>query len=273
MRTLSTTPHPQLRAPGSPPLVYAHRGGAALRPENTIAAFDHGLSFGADGIEFDVHLSRDGVVVVHHDTTLERTTSGRGRVSDFTADELARVDAGHWFQPAGEGGYPFRGRGEGIPRLQTVLERYPGVLLIIELKENNRELAHRVIDALRAAKSVDRAALGSFYWRGLHAAREYEPRISTGASQEETRWALYRSRLRWPIRNTAYRELQVPERAGRTTVVSPAFIAHAHRAGLPVKIWTVNERADMTRLISWGADAIISDRPDVAVDVVRAMPA
>jgi glycerophosphoryl diester phosphodiesterase len=147
------------------------------------------------------------------------------------------------------------------------------VLLIIELKENNRELAHGVIDALRAAKSVDRAALGSFYRRGLHAAREYEPRISTGASQEETRWALYRSRLRWPIRNTAYRELQVPERAGRTTVVSPAFIAHAHRAGLPVKIWTVNERADMTRLISWGADAIISDRPDVAVDVVRAMPA
>ena len=83
------------------PLVYAHRGGAALRPENTIASFDHGLSLGADGLEFDVHLSRDGVVVVHHDATLERTTERtRQRSRRCTADELAQLDAGYWFTPA-----------------------------------------------------------------------------------------------------------------------------------------------------------------------------
>ena len=81
-------------------IVYAHRGGAKLRPENTLLAFDHGLALGADGLEFDVHLSRDGVVVIHHDTTLDRTTNGRGPLAALTADELARLDAGHNFAPS-----------------------------------------------------------------------------------------------------------------------------------------------------------------------------
>jgi glycerophosphoryl diester phosphodiesterase len=103
----------------------------------------------------------------------------------------------------------------------------------------------------------------------LTAVREYEPRIATGASKEETRWALYRSWIRWPLGTTRYRELLVPERSGATRVVSPGFIAHAHRAGLSVKVWIVNDADDIRRLLRWGADAIISDRPDVAVAVVR----
>src|SRR5436189_4356156 len=109
---------------GLRPLVYAHRGGAALRPENTIASFDYGLSLGADGLEFDVHLSRDGVVVVHHDATLERTTNGRGPLAALTADELCRLDAGYNFAD-------FRGAAGGIPRLDELLRRYPAVPLII----------------------------------------------------------------------------------------------------------------------------------------------
>jgi glycerophosphoryl diester phosphodiesterase len=253
-------------------LVYAHRGGAALRPENTIVAFDHGLSYGADGLEFDVHLSRDGIVVVHHDETLERTTGVPGRIADRTADELSRLDAGFTFQPSGDGGgsgFPYRGLGIGIPRLRDVLARYASARLIVELKVNEPELARRTIDEIRAASALDRVALGSFYWRVLYTARTYEPRIVTGASQEEARWALYRSWVRWPLGRSSYREFQVPERSGMTTIVTPRFIAHAHRAGLPVKIWTVNAEADIRRLLEWGTDAIISDRPDVAVRVVR----
>ena len=251
--------------------MYAHRGGAALRPENTIVSFDHGLALGADGLELDVRLSRDGVVVVHHDATLDRTTSGRGGLSDFTADELARLDAGCRFQPPGAGvtEFPFQGQGIGVPRLRAVLTRYPSIPLIIELKSNDSELALRTVDELRLAGALDRASLGSFYWRVLNAAREDEPRIRTGASREETRWALYRSRLRWPIRHAAFQEFQVPEAVGRTTVVTPRFIAHAHRAGLPVKVWTVDDAEDMRRLIEWGVDALISDRPDIAVPVVK----
>ena len=251
------------------PLVYAHRGGALLRPENTIVAFDYGIACGADGLEFDVHLSRDGIVVVHHDDTLGRTTGAPGRVADRTADELAALDAGFTFQVMGDGAprFPYRGLGIGIPRLRDVLARYPTARCIIELKGNEPELARRTIDEIRRASAVERTALGSFYWRVLNAARAYEPRIPTGASQEETRWALYRSWVGWPLGRTRYREFQVPERMGLNTIVTPRFISHAHRAGLPVKIWTVDAEADMRRLIGWGADAIISDRPDTAVKV------
>ena len=255
------------------PVVYAHRGGSLLRPENTIASFDHGLAVGADGFELDVHLSKDGVVVVHHDRTLERTTNGRGALCDRTADELAALDAGYWFTPepraGGTGAFPYRGSGLGVPRLRDVLARYPSMPLIIELKENEPLLARRTIDEVREAGAVGRVVLGSFGWRVLHAARQYEPRIPTGASREETRWALYRSWVRWPLGRTAYREFQVPERSGSTTIVSPAFVAHARRAGLPVRVWTVNEAEDMRRLLAWGVDGLISDRPDVAVAVVR----
>jgi glycerophosphoryl diester phosphodiesterase len=251
--------------------VYAHRGGAALRPENTIEAFDHGLALGADGLELDVHLSRDGVVVVHHDETLDRTTSVRGPIASYTADELARVDAGYWFRGDGLGEeFPFRGRGIGIPALRDVLRQYPDARLIVELKVNLPELARRAIDEIRTADAVERVALGSFGWRVLHEARLYEPRIPTGAATEETRWALYRSRIGWPLWRTRYRELQVPERSGDTTIVTPRFVAHAHRAGLPVKIWTVDDPDDMRRFIAWGADALITDRPDLAVPIARA---
>ncbi len=251
------------------PLVYAHRGGAALGPENTLAAFDHGVSVGADGLELDVHLSRDGVVVVHHDATLDRTTNARGPLAARSATELASLDAGHRFAD-GSGTYPFRGQGLGIPRLSQVLERYPDVPLIIEMKTSDTELARRVVDEVRAASAVERVALGSFSSRVLRAARRLEPRIRTGASRDETRWALYRSWVRWPLGRTAYRELQVPERSGRTTIVTPELVAHAHRAGLAVNVWTVNERQDIDRLLGWGVDGIISDRPDVAAATVRA---
>jgi glycerophosphoryl diester phosphodiesterase len=252
----------------SRPLAFAHRGGAALRPENTLEAFDHGLSFGADGLELDVHLSRDGIVVVHHDDTLERTTNARGPVAALSADELARVDAGYRFTTA-PSAYPYRGRGIGVPRFRAVLERYPQALIIVELKTPDAELARKTIDAIRDAEAVDRVVLGSFYWRALDAARRYEPRIATGAAREETRWALYRSRIRWPLGRTKYREFQVPVKAGTTVIVTPQFIAHAHRAGLPVRVWTVNEAAEMEQLLRWGADSVISDRPDIAVAVVR----
>ena len=252
--------------------MYAHRGGAALRPENTLAAFDHGLSLGADGLELDVRLSKDGVVVVHHDPTLERTTDGRGRVADHSSQDLARLDAGYHFQATGAG-FAFRGQEIRIPTLASVLERYPDVPIIVELKGetgDGTEVARRTVDIVRKADAVARVSLGSFSGRALRAARRMEPGLRTGAAREETRWALYRSWVGWPLGRPRYQEFQVPERAGATTVVSRRFVEHAHKSGLAVKVWTVDEASDMTRLLDWGVDGIISDRPDVAVAVVNA---
>jgi glycerophosphoryl diester phosphodiesterase len=241
-----------------------------LRPENTLLAFDHGMSLGADGLEFDVHLSRDAVVVVHHDPTLERTTNGRGPIAARTADELARLDAGYHFGPPSQSALnPYRGLAGGVPTLRQVLERYPSATLIIELKVNDPVLAYRAIDDVRAAGALDRVAIGSFGTRVLRAAREYEPRLMTGASREETRLALYRSKIRWPVRRLPNDAFQVPETSGWTRVVTPRFVRHAHEAGVAVQVWTVNDAADMRRLLDWGVDGLISDRPDVAVEVVR----
>jgi glycerophosphoryl diester phosphodiesterase len=272
-------PHPALSL--GRPQVFAHRGGAALRPENTILAFDHGLSLGADGLELDVHLSRDGVVVVHHDATLDRTTNGCGALAALTADELARLDAGYRFGPPSpaEPGpatarqpamHPFRGLAGGVPTLKEALRRYPSAWIIIELKVNDPVLAQKTIDEVRAAGAVERVALGSFGTRVLRAARAYEPRILTGASQEETRLALYRSWVFWPVRHPPNDAFQVPEQSGSTRVVSPRFVRYAHEAGVAVQVWTVDEAADMRRLLDWGVDGIISDRPDTAVEVVKA---
>ena len=226
------------------PLVFAHRGGSALAPENTIAAFDNGLGLGADGIELDVHLSSDSAVVVHHDRTLERTTSLEGPVASRTAVELERAD---------------------VPRLADVLVRYPAARIIIEMKVNSRALAAAVIDDVRRASAIDRVCLGAFGRRVLRAARTLDPRIATSAAREEVRWALYRSWARWPVRRTAYAGYQVPEIAGSTRVVSPRFVDYAHRAGLGVQVWTVDDEADARRLLAWGVDALITDRPDLIV--------
>jgi glycerophosphoryl diester phosphodiesterase len=229
------------------PLVFAHRGGSALAPENTIAAFDNGLALGADGLELDVHLSRDGVVVVHHDRLLDRTTTLRGPVAERTADELRRAD---------------------VPTLADVLARYADARIIIEMKVNHPELAAATIDVVRRARAVDRVCLGSFGLCVLRAARAIEKTIATTGAREEVRWALYRSWIGWPVSRVAYGGYQVPEFAGRTRVVSRRFVACAHRAGLAVQVWTVDTEDDARRLLACGVDALITDRPDVIVPAV-----
>lgn len=249
-----------------PPRVFAHRGGCALGPENTIAAFDRGLAAGADGLELDVRLSADGIIVVCHDETLDRTTDASGPVAARTAAELSRVDAGCHFTDA-EGRQPFRGQGIGVPALRDVLGRYPDIPVIVEMKPDSEAMGRALAAELVAAGAVDRVCAAGYGSRSLVAAREALPRLASSASQTEVRLALYRSWAGWPPTKTAYGAYQVPERAGTLRVVSPRFIRHAHRAGIEVQVWTIDEAADMQRLFGWGADALISNRPDLAVRI------
>jgi len=213
-----------------------------------MAAFDNGLRLGADGIELDVRLSRDGVVVVVHDAGLDRTTPLSGPVGERTASELASA---------------------GVPALADVLARHRDTRVIVEMKVNRRGLAARTIDVVRRAGAIERVCLGSFGLRVLRAARAIEPRIATSAAREEVRWALYRSWCRWPVAEVGYAGYQVPEIAGRTRVVSPRFVEYAHRAGLAVQVWTVDREDEARRLLAWGVDALITDRPDIMVPLVR----
>jgi glycerophosphoryl diester phosphodiesterase len=256
----------------SRPQVFAHRGGCALGPENTIAAFDRGLAAGADGLELDVHLSADGIPVVCHDPTLERTTGAIGPVRALTAAQLASVDAGCRYID-GAGGYPFRERGIGIPALRDVLERYPDIPLIVEMKVDSHEMGTALAAAVRAAAAAERVCAAGYGQRALDAARAALPQMPTSASLPEARLAVYRSMAGVPVRRPPYEMYQVPERAGLIPVASRRFIRHAHRAGLHVQVWTVDEQADMERLLAKGADGLITNHPHLAVRVRDAFAA
>jgi glycerophosphoryl diester phosphodiesterase len=248
--------------------VFAHRGARASAPENTLAAFDRAFDLGAHGLEMDVRLARDGIPVVHHDERLERTTSGHGLVADYTSRELAAVDAG--FRFAAADGFPFRGRGLAVPSLREVLDRYPGVPLIIEMKGNDSRLPGRTIDELRSARALDRVCLGGFSRAMLARARRLAPDLPTSACRWEMRMLLFRSRLGWPIGSPRFRVCQPPYRFRGRRVLSPNLVRLLHRAGIPVQPWTVNDPADVREVVGWGVDGLITDEPDVAVRVVAA---
>jgi glycerophosphoryl diester phosphodiesterase len=239
-------------------LVFAHRGGCALGPENTYAAFERGIAAGADGLEMDVHLSADGVVVVHHDGTLDRTTNGSGPLVARTAAELAALDPGD---------------GRGIPTLREVLGRHPAARVIVEMKVDTAAMGEAVAREVRAAAAADRVCAAGYGSRSLAAARAALPQMASSAGHLEVRMAVYRSWIGWPARHVPYGGFQVPELAQGHRIVSPRFLRQARERGLKVQVWTVDEEADMKRLLTWGVDALITNRPDVAVRIRAAMPA
>jgi glycerophosphoryl diester phosphodiesterase len=248
------------------PRVFAHRGGGALAPENTLAAFDMGLRVGADGLELDVHLSADGVPVVVHDSTLERTTDAAGPVAARTAAELARVDAG-WQFAGPRGDFPFRGQRLGIPTLRDVLARHRGVPIIIEMKLDSVEMGTRVAEDIRAVGADGNVCAAGYGSTSAATVRRALPHVATSACTAEVRLAVYRSWAGWPVKRSPFGGYQVPERAGRIRIVSPRFIRQSHAAALEVQVWTVDTEADMERMLGWGADGLITNRPDLAVTV------
>ena len=243
-------PNPILMHPAlalTRPLVFAHRGGSKLAPENTMAAFDAGMAAGADGLEVDVHLSRDGVAVAHHDRLLDRTTRATGPIRERTAAELASLD---------------------VPALRDVLARHPRAKIIIELKEHGADLARAVIEDVRRADAVERVCLGSFNAGVLRAARAIDPQVATSGGRMDVRVALSRSWVGLSPGRVPYQAFQVPEVSGGTRVVSPRFVKLAHKARIVVQVWTVDDPDDIRRLLEWGVDGIITDRPDIAAAVV-----
>src|SRR5215218_4316589 len=141
---------------GEWPVNLAHRGASALAPENTIEAFRLAVEAGAGGLELDVHMTRDGHIVVIHDATVDRTTSGSGAVSEMTIDELRGFDAGHNFSPDGGSIRPYGGRNVRVPTLEDVLLEFPGVAVNIDIKAGGSGIEAAVLEVIREANSLDR---------------------------------------------------------------------------------------------------------------------
>jgi len=243
------------------PAVIAHRGGAGIAPENTLLAFAAGLAY-SEALELDVRLTADGQLVVIHDETVDRTTSGTGRVRELTVAQLKELDAGYWFTPDGVN-YPYRGRGVEIPLLSEVLDAFPDVSLIIEIKDEDEEAA-RALAALLAEKGrAERVVVGSFNDRVIAAFRRASPQTPTTAAMGEAVRFLVLSRLGLDsLVRVPWQSLSVPPRYGPLPVISSGLIEAAHRKGVPVHAWTINDLDEARRLAALGVDGIITDYPD-----------
>ena len=243
----------------------AHRGGSRLRPENTLAAFDHAMTLGVDGLECDVHLSVDGEVVVIHDDTLDRTTDATGPVSARTAEELAQVDAGFHFRDREAG---LRREPVGVPRLADVLGRYD-VPLIVEIKGDDVELARRTVALVRTLRAEARVILAGFSQTVLDEARRLAPEVATSASRSEVQAVLTRSHFWLPAARGPAQVFQVPFRVKGREIFGRRFVRAVRRQEAPVHAWVIDDPGDMARLIAMGVTGLISDRPDLAVRAAR----
>jgi glycerophosphoryl diester phosphodiesterase len=256
---------------GEWPVNLAHRGASALAPENTIEAFRLAVEAGAGGLELDVHMTRDGHIVVIHDATVDRTTNGTGAVSEMTLEELRRLDAGHNFSPDGGPTRPYRGRGVRVPTLGEVLREFPGVAVNIEIKAGTPGIEEKVLGVLREANALGRALVVSTPHDIVKRFRKVSGgHVSTGASRWEIGVFYISSRFRLErLVRPAYDALQVPLRHRGIPVVTPRFVRAAHARGVRVDAWTINQADEMRRLLDLGVDVIMTDRPGMLAEVLR----
>jgi glycerophosphoryl diester phosphodiesterase len=260
-----------LRLDGDWPVNFAHRGASARAPENTLESFRLATEDEAGGLETDVHVTRDGHVVAIHDDTVDRTTDGSGLVREMTLAELQSLDAGFRFTPDGGATYPYRGKGVHVPELREVLWEIPDLAVNVDIKEARPDVEEAVLRVIEGAGAQDRTLVVSEHTPVVGRFRRLSGgRVRTGASRGESRLFYYLSGLRLEgLLRPAYDALQVPVRHGERELVTPRFLEAAHGVGVRVDVWTIDEPAEMRRLLDLGVDVVMTNRPEVLAGVMR----
>lgn len=253
---------------GPYPLIFGHRGAAGRAPENTLASFGHALEDGADIIESDLRLTRDGHVVMIHDETVDRIANGHGRIADMTLAELEMLDAGYHFSND-DGEFPFRGRGIRIPTLRDAFDRFPGVRFNLDLKDRNPALIEEAVSVVAHAGRADTTLLTTFNYgtqRRLYRAMDKAGiKTATAAADFEVTAAVLGAKI--GLKPPGPLCFEVPRAQYGVPIVTPAFIEYAHRYGLPVFVWTVNDPDEMRLLFNQRVDGIMTDFPARAHEI------
>lgn len=241
-----------------PRRLYAHRGASAERPENTMVAFERAIEVGADALETDVHLTRDGHVIVSHDDDALRMTGTRLRWADITLDDARRLDAG-WGFVARDGTRPFAGKGVTVPTFEELLLGFPTVHLNVDLKEPRA--IEPMLELVRRHRAEERVTLASFDTTTALAIRRRGYAGETGLSQGEVATLVGLPALLWrqlPLTGTA---AQLPTSHGPVHFDRAAFIAKCHAIGLRIDFWVIDLPAEAQRLLELGADGIMTNDP------------
>jgi glycerophosphoryl diester phosphodiesterase len=249
-------------------IVYAHRGAAAERPENTLPAFRRALELGADALETDVHLTADGRVIAAHDEDAARVTGIARKFREAALAEIQSWDAGYGFVDS-NGERPFLGKGYRVPTLDELLAELPGVRLNVDLKAREPALVERFLEVVRGSRAEDRVIAASFSRTTLVRLRAagYRGESSLARVEFARLWLLpVWLRLGPPPATRA----QIPTQSGPFRFATPRTLAKLRRLGLKVDFWTINDVETARMLVGLGVDGIMTDDPALIVPAVRA---
>jgi len=267
-------------------LAFAHQGGAKEAPSSTLYAIERAVALGANVVELDVHRSHDGTLVVCHDPTLERTTDGAGTIATADHAELMELDAAYWFVPGAgaspgrpPGAYPFRGRAPrdrrfGLATLDEALEATRGVFVNLDIKEGPPEVPAYESDlalALRRHRRERDVIVASFSDHRTEAFSAHAPGVATspGVSLLTSFVQAVRSGTPPPEAVSTHAALQVPDTVGGVSLVDERLVEATHRVGLALHVFTVDDEAEMARLVDVGVDGVMSDLPSTLVGLLK----
>ena len=268
LRSQPLPPHPFFAA-SDDVLVIAHQGGEGLRPSNTMTAFANAVALGVDVLETDVHATADGELVMMHDDTVDRTTDGSGTLREMTLAEVQALDAGYYWTDDDGQSYPYRGQGLRVPTLRDLLTAFPQMRFNVEIKEQEPPVAEPLCDLIRELGMAEQMLVASFNEAAIVAFRQACREVATSMVQAEIIPFFALSKL-WlgATYQPQVEAIQVPEFRGGIVpwgdlrVVNGRFVRDAQHHNIEFHVWTVNETDDMQRMLDWGVDGIITDRPD-----------
>ena len=251
------------------PWVIAHQGGDGLWPSDTMFAFERAAEMGVDVLEMDMHSTSDGVLVLMHDSTVDRTTNGTGRINDMTLADLKALDAGYnWSEDDGQT-FPFRDMGITAPTVEEVFTTFPDYRLNIEIKQAEPSITEPFCQMIRDHQMENKVLVPSFSQEVVNEFRQVCPEVATSAGESEVITFFVLSKLFLEnIYSPEATALQVPESRFGLTVLSKRLIDAAHKRNLQVHPWTIDDVEDMQRMLDMGVDGIITDRPDRMMELL-----
>jgi len=255
------------------PLVIAHQGGDGIWPGNTIFAFQKSVEMGVDVIETDIRQTKDGILVVSHDETVDRKSNGMGRVVDLTMKELQMLDAAYNWSPIEGLTFPYRGQGITYASLEEVFLAFPDMRFNIDMKQSDPPIYASLCELIRKYKMQDKVVAASFSHETISAFRMLCPEVTTSGDETETRNFVFMNLAyigHWYSPN--FKVFQVPTKSSGITIMTPHFVRAAHERNLRVDVWTIDDPDEMKRLIGMGVDGIITDRPDLLMNLLGRNP-
>ncbi|MEH7331106.1 glycerophosphodiester phosphodiesterase [Neobacillus drentensis] len=257
------------------PMVIAHQGGELLAPSNTMAAFTNAADMGVDALETDLHITKDGYLVAIHDPTVDRTTNGHGKVADLTLEDIQKLDAGYQFKDL-NGQYRYRGKGVYIPTAEEMFQTFGNMRIEMEIKDDNPperidEMASQLWALIKKYHMEDKILVASFDQEILNSFEKYaRGRVATSAGMQEVKsFVIFHKFFLRNLYQPHVDAFQLPTEDSGFDLTDKLLIDDAHRRGMQMHYWTIDDPKEMKKLIDVGADGILTNRPDLLLKLLK----